>query len=107
MQVEGSIAVSMVSVTAFRSVFVSEVSKASRKKAIPWYSSTVAKLRRRNKELEEEHKLEGLPAIPSATLSGMRTFIRGSQLGFVSDHVGGLDDCELLHSTDRSIHDTI
>ena len=70
----------MVSLTAFRSVFASQGSEARERNARPWYSSTVAKLRR-HKASSEDHNLEALPSIPSATLSGMRTLIRGSRLG--------------------------
>ena len=80
LQVEGSVAVIMVSLTAFRPFFASQVSEARDRMAKPWYSSTVAKLRRQ-KPSSESYNLEGLPSIPSATISGMRTFIRGSRLG--------------------------
>lgn len=42
--------------------------------------STVAKLRRQ-KASSNDHSLNDLPSIPSATISGMRTFIRSSRLG--------------------------
>lgn len=79
LQVEGSVAVIMVSLTAFRSFFASQGSAARGRKARPWYSSTVAKLRRHKASLGD-HDLENLPPIPSATMSGLRTFIRGSGL---------------------------
>ena len=79
-QVEGSVAVMMVSLTAFRSVFASQGPVAKARKARPWYSSTVAKLRR-HKASPDGHNLESLPEIPTATMSGMRTFIRSSRLG--------------------------
>lgn len=80
LQVEGSVAVIMVSLTAFRSAFASQGLEGPEKKARPWYSSTVARLRR-HKVSSARYNLEDLPAIPSATLSGMRTFIRGGRLG--------------------------
>ena len=80
LQVEGSVAVIMVSLTAFRSVFASQGPEARRRKARPWYSSTIAKLRR-HKASSEGHNLGDLPVIPTATMSGMRTFIRGSRFG--------------------------
>ena len=84
LQVEGSVAVIMVSLTAFRSVFASQESKDRKRKTRPWYSSTVARLRR-HKASSPRYNLEELPAIPSATISGMRTFIRGSRLGNISE----------------------
>lgn len=80
LQVEGSVAVIMVSLTAFRSVFASQGSENKERKARPWYSSTVAKLRR-HKASSVRYNLEDLPSIPSATMSGMRTFIRDGELG--------------------------
>lgn len=78
LQLEGSIAVLMASVSVFRSLFASESSRAARKKpnmrwtarGIPW---------RREKRSPGESVLEtnGLPSIPSATMTGLRTFIRG------------------------------
>lgn len=93
LQVEGSVAVIMVSVTAFRSVFASQRSEARDRKARAWYSSTVAKLRRQ-KASSENYDLEDLPSIPSATMSGMRTFIRGSQLGSGPEAYDELAGCE-------------
>lgn len=80
LQVEGSVAVMMVSLTAFRSVFASHGPVARARKARRWYSSTVAKLRR-HKASSDGYDLESLPKIPTATLSGIRTFIRSSRLG--------------------------
>ncbi len=90
LQIEGSVAVMMVSLTAFRSVFASQGPEARWRKARPWYSSTVAKLRRHKASLEG-HNLESLPAIPTATMSGMRTFIRGSRLGEAHDELSGYE----------------
>ena len=80
LQVEGSVAVIMVSLNAFRSVFTSQGLEGRKRKARPWYSSTVAKLRR-HRALPVPYNLDDLPAIPSATISGMRTFIRDGWLG--------------------------
>lgn len=70
----------MVSLTAFRSVFTSQGYEGRKRKPRPWYSSTVAKLRR-HKASSIPYNLEDLPPIPSATLSGMRTLIRDGWLG--------------------------
>ena len=78
LEIEACVAVCMVSLTAFRSVFASDAANFNRGKARPWYYSTIVRLRRRKKP--DDHDLEKLLAIPSATLSGMRTFIRGSEL---------------------------
>ena len=85
LEVEACVAVCMVSLSAFRSVFASDERRARSKKVRPWYSSTVARLRERNKLSESSHGLENLPSIPSATMSGMRTFIRSSGLGSETD----------------------
>ena len=86
MEVETCAAVSMVSLTAFRSFFASEASNVKGANIRPWYSSTVAKIRRRK---QQDHDLGTLPTIPSATLSGMRTFIRGRD-SLVHEEMGDL-----------------
>lgn len=81
-QIESCVAVSMISLTAFRSAFVySESSRARREGAKrPWYSSSIEAIRRkRAQRLSDEEATQGLPTIPSATLSGMRTFIHGGR----------------------------
>lgn len=65
----------MVSLMAFRSVFVAKASKASDRKARPWYSSSVARMRVERKASEAGGDLQDLPAVPPATMTGMRTFI--------------------------------
>lgn len=90
MEVETCAAVSMVSLIAFRSFFASEASKVKGANIRPWYSSTVAKIRRRK---QQDHDLGNLPTIPSATLSGMRTFIRGRG-SLVHEEMGDLSGCE-------------
>ena len=77
MEFEARVAVIMVSFTAFRSLFVTAESKASRSKFRPWYSSSVARLRKGRKTSVSGHIMEGLPAVPRATMTGMRTFIVG------------------------------
>ena len=90
MHMETCAAVCMVSLTAFRSVFASQASNYKGANIRPWYSSTVAKIRRRK---QQDHDLGTLPAIPSATLSGMRTLIRGREsLGH--EEMGYLSGCE-------------
>ncbi|KAI9824019.1 MAG: hypothetical protein M1826_007552 [Phylliscum demangeonii] len=78
-QVEACVAVTLASFTAFRSIFVAEASKRreARGKTTPsgpgrrwtrWKRSTAA---------ADDDAIK-LPSIPSATLTGLRTFIRGS-----------------------------
>ena len=81
-QQECSIAVLMVSVSAFRSLFVPSPASPP----IPRqqrYSPSEKKrrvLRRRpDPDLYDTHETNGLPPIPSATLTGMATVIRGNR----------------------------
>ena len=104
LQSEASVAVCMVSITAFQSVFVSKNRKAKDRNPRPWVSSTVARLRLQRNLGTEEHNLQHLPTIPSATLTGMRTFIHGSWLGSNSKHNESIS--ELLHSNERQTHVT-
>lgn len=69
----------MVSITAFRSVFLARDSRASGNKARPWCSSAVARFRK-NSNLVEDHDLPPFHAIPVSTTPSVRTFIRGSRL---------------------------
>ena len=100
-QLEACIAVAMISLTAFRSVFVaSESSRARREEAKrPWYSSTVAAIRRNKMQRRsDEVATQGLPSIPSATLTGMRTFIQGGRHVQMShDATRELDEWPLCH----------
>ena len=78
---EGSIALIMASVTVFRTAFVTAGSKKNgQKEQGPSYSVRQRLLARRNRihsdEMEKLGREEGLPAIPGATLAGLRTFIR-------------------------------
>lgn len=82
-QTEACVAVSMISVTAFRSAFVDlESSRARiRREEIkkPWYSSTISAIKRNKAQrLSDAEATPGeLPKVPSATLTGIRTFIQG------------------------------
>ena len=109
-QIEACIAVTMISLTAFRSVFVaSESSRARRERAMkPWYSSTFATIRRINKPRgSDEESTQGLPSIPSATLTGMRTFIQGGRHVQTSHEIiEELDEWPLCHSRQESKRDT-
>ena len=79
--IETCIAVIMVSSTAFRSLFVANWSgvnsppnKPSLRKRLLTWGIVVGKKRAGGSDSKET---EGLPEIPHATLTGMRTFIRG------------------------------
>ena len=73
--IEASISVTMISLTAFRSLFVANASSKERKNKIIykerlWYP---------RKQSKDSQDIESLPSVPSATLTGMRTFIRGNE----------------------------
>lgn len=72
-QMEACVAVMLVSVTAFRSFFVSKESRVSPRRRSP----TNGQVSR--KPLVHWTKRAGIaiPSIPSATLTGLRTFIKG------------------------------
>lgn len=105
-EIEACVAVAMISLTAFRSVFVASESSRSRREGAkkPWYSSTVAAMKRNKaRQPSDEDAIQELPRIPSATLTGMRTFIQGGRhkptsrqtTGFKSTHEGGPDEWPL------------
>ncbi|KAI9720462.1 MAG: hypothetical protein M1812_002968 [Candelaria pacifica] len=81
LQLEACVAIAMLSLTAFRSAFV--VSSRARRENHPkeaWYSSVVEAVKRRAKVRrihDREESDRGLPKIPSATMTGLRSFIRG------------------------------
>ena len=76
--VEASVSVITVSITAFRSLLGLKALKSRKKRA--WYSYWQTALRRKgHKSSESELNGDNLPSIPGATLTGMRTFIRGDQ----------------------------
>ena len=84
-QQECSIALTMVSVNAFRSLFVANSSSPGRRSPAgnPKFSPSYWQEKRRHRQkLSDEsdmHNLGNLPTIPSATLTGMRTMIGGSR----------------------------
>ena len=82
--IEACVAVIMISITAFRSIYVSSQQTSRARKQLannkPWYSSPVAAIRRKRAlGQEDEEFVAGLPTIPSATLTGMRSFIQGGR----------------------------
>ena len=107
-QLEASIAVFMASVSAFRSLFAPQGSRAARRKPNIKWSFRGRRLPRSDSDLETN----GLPAIPGATMTGLRSFIRNSSKPTVmnseSDEIS--DDFlltevtkpEMLHTPDLS-----
>ena len=109
-QIEACVAISMMSLTAFRSSFVGSESSRARREAAkrPWYSSAV--LRNRAHRRNDEEAKQGLPTIPSATLTGMRTVIQGGRhastghqlISSNSTFEGDIDD-KPIHSRDGKL----
>lgn len=100
-QIEASIAVCLVSLTAFRQLFVSHGPKRSQEPTKSWYSTTIGKLRRQKREAGEKG-FRTLPSIPSATLSGMRTLIQG---GRMADTTGTFDEEEVVNGWSPGEHE--
>ena len=79
LQQECSIAVITVSVSAFRSLFVANTERSPQRR--PKYSPSYWRQRLNRRRLHsDDQDVEGtneLPQIPTATLTGMRTVIRG------------------------------
>ena len=83
-QVEACTAVTMVSMTAFRSIFVANASGRLRKnQAKPWQASVSRILRRQRRQNHDDQNLKDL-TIPSATLTGRKSFMRGYPLETLS-----------------------
>lgn len=80
--VEACVAVTMVSVTAFRSAYVGSESLQRRKDRAMrrWYSSSLQPFRRKKAPQQSDGEaMLGMPCIPGETLSGMQTFIEGGK----------------------------
>lgn len=91
-QQECSIAVIMLSVTAFRSFFVAGSTPDRARIVSAYWKNKV--LRRKALDESGEKGVGGLPAIPSATLTGVRTIIRGSGRPETESYE---DDQRMLH----------
>ena len=79
-QVEASVSVITVSLTAFRSLLGLKALKSREKKERAWYwYRQMALLKKGRKTSESGVDEDQLPSIPSATLTGMRTFIRDNR----------------------------
>ena len=77
---EGSVAILMASITAFRTIFLNQTPTVSEKKKKRSYSllERIEKRRRKQKDLDTEASDNSyhLPDIPRATMTGLRTHIR-------------------------------
>ena len=74
--VEACVAITMVSLTAFRSFFVQHNSRNNSPPKRPWYAGVKAIMTGRGSEDKKEAVREW-PKIPGGTMTGMRTFIDG------------------------------
>lgn len=91
--VEADAAVITVSITAFRSMLGVKASKVREKKDRSWYSYRRRFLSRKAKSQETELDMDQLPSIPGASMTGMRTFIRGHRnSNLMASEFGGDDD---------------
>lgn len=77
LQLQSSTAVSVFSFTAFRSLFIAENSKSRADKKKMWHPPPIRLLRRTIHDTWYGGNHILLQSFPSATLTGMRTFIRG------------------------------
>ena len=81
LQVEGAVAIIMVSITAFRSLLGIKALKEREKQKMErfWFSYRPKPLAKDfKKETQAKSKSQQLPSVPGATLTGMRSFINGS-----------------------------
>lgn len=104
---EACVAVIVVSLTAFRSVFVSSRISRNKKAAKQnWYSSTIAAIKRRKASQNTSlSSTDDLPGIPCATLTGMRTHIAAvpfdEESGAGRHMSGSVADMQTVHVDTR------
>lgn len=80
LQIEACVGILMVSITAFRTIFVINATKANQERvARPWYSSTVERLRGRRQPNLGDPEVGRLPTIPPAAMTSIRTFNAGGK----------------------------
>ena len=90
-QLQTSTAVSVFSFTAFRSLLITERANARARKGNVWHPSPIRLLRRRTNDTGYGGNQILLQSFPSATLTGMRTFIRGGRSVRIFDTENGVD----------------
>ena len=90
-QLQTSTAVSVFSFTAFRSLFITERAKARARKRNLWHPSPIRLLRGPTNDTWYGGNQILLQSFPSATLTGMRTFIRGGKSVSIFDSETGVD----------------
>ena len=91
LQLQSSTAVSVFSFTAFRSLFITERAKVRARKRNVWHPSPIRLLRGPTDDTWYGGNRILLQSFPSATLTGMRTFIRGGRSVSISDAETGVD----------------
>ena len=91
LQLQSSTAVSVFSFTAFRSLFVTERAKARARKRNLWHPSPIRQLRRVTNDTWYGGNRILLQSFPSATLTGMRTFVRGGKSVNTLDTESGIE----------------
>ena len=103
-QVEAAVAIITVSITAFRSLLGIKALKARerKKRERSWFSHHQQKLRARyfqKSTQDEEPTLGQLPSIPTATLTGIRTFINDNGVGIL----GNSEPMGMTHNSDEDL----
>lgn len=84
-QVEACVAVTMVSFTAFKSVFINDGVQSQTSNNKYWYSSAVERVLNRRKRSQIDDLDDRLPSVPGGTLTGMRTFIEAGSTKTTTD----------------------
>lgn len=104
-QVEASVSVITVSLTAFRSLLGLKARESREKKQRVWYSyQRIILLKKGRKTSDSELRGDQLPSIPSATMTGMRTFIRGnrdSKADVTTSRDGMMEDEHVIKVTQK------
>ena len=74
--IEATVAVIMVSLTAFRSIFGIKAQQNEVRKNRAWYSYRERLLRSPRKRSADTESYDKLPSIPGGTMTGMRSFVQ-------------------------------
>lgn len=101
--VEACTAVTMLSLTAFRSIFIAPKPGFNNKKASPWVPST-GRLRRKCEKTRDGNHLRLIdPDIPSATLTGLSRVYHGSQASHSENESVGSGSWSLTPKIERDL----